>query len=188
LNARWRKYVAETTLTIRIDDALKERLNRAATAEDRSATELVTRLVRAHIARQCSTCGRSDQPAVAPAGLAPVFNDFIENRKAKQNYTRVTITTLEGTRSVTHWGRIDHMITTTGMLVLRLQLTEDAFQEFQVAIPRGIITGWEEDHDGRFHSIYVAQGYVDGNARLLQSIIMAQRGFPIDGGRGRQEY
>jgi hypothetical protein len=75
------------------------------------------------------------------------------------------------------------------MVVLLLQLTPDAMQEFQVAIPRGIITGWEEDHDARFHLIYVGQGYVDGNARLLQSILMMQRGFSLDSSpapRGRK--
>lgn len=181
--------MAETTLTIRIDEALKEDLNKAAAAEDRSTTELVTRLVKMHIAKQCRTCGRSDHPAVAPAGLTPAFENFIESRKAKQNYTRVTITVLEGASSVTYWGRIDHLITTTGMIVLCLQLAQHPMQEFPVAIPRGIITGWEEDHDARFHLTYVGQGYIDGNARLVQSILMAQRGFPFDGGpapRGRK--
>lgn len=181
--------MAETTLTIRIDETLKEDLNKAAAAEDRSTTELVTRLVKMHVAKQCLTCGRSDRPVVVPAGLTPVFDGFIESRKANKNYTRVTITVLEGPSSVTYWGRLDHLITTTGMVVLLLQLTPDAMQEFQVAIPRGIITGWEEDPEGRFHFIYVGQGYVDGNARLLQSIMMMQRGFPLDGGpapRGRR--
>lgn len=69
-------------------------------------------------------CGRSDQPVVVPAGLTAAFNDFIASGNAKQNYTRVTITALEGTSSVTYWGRIDHLITTTGMVVLRMQLTQ----------------------------------------------------------------
>lgn len=178
--------MGETTLTIRIDEALKEQLNSAAAAEDRSATELVTRLIKGHVAKQCRTCGRSEQPVVVPAGLTSVFNDFIASRQAKQNYTQVTITTLEGAMSVTYWGRIDHMITTTGMVVLRLQFTPDEMQEFQVPIPRGIITGWEEDPAARFHLTYVGQGYVDGNARLHQAIDMAQRGFPLGGGPTRR--
>lgn len=161
-----------TTLTIRIDEDLKKQLEQAATADDRSVTEFVVRAVKARIAPQCSQCGRSEQPVLS-VGLSPQFDAFLDAKKKQKGAWWMTVTILEGNERRVYWGRVNPREEPEGFLPFLLRVNPDPLAppmpELPVAIPRGIITGWQQDDDARHYRTLVALGYLDGNAWAIHA-------------------
>ncbi len=159
------------TLTIRIDGALKEKLETAAAAQDRTVTEFVTRSIRARIDRVCATCGRSDEPVVVSPGQSDAFREFCADYRRELKSIPITLMLVEaGKRRALH-GRLDNMANTSGSVVLRLPF-EGAISEFAVAVPLGAIIGWEYDQDRRWYAGLVGRGYADGNGEIRLALMM----------------
>lgn len=146
------------TLTIRIEEDLKDRTEKAAKAEGQSVTEFVAQALKARIAPQCGTCGRSDQQGAIPAGFVEPLNKFIE--EFKREHVHVVVTTFEWGRPFVYLGRIVERDSHAGMLVL--DVVTGTRSSVRLPIPRGAITGWGEAGKGRYEQL-LAVGYANGN-------------------------
>ena len=179
-----------TTLTIRIDEDLKREIERAATAETRSVTDYMIRAALARLTPQCLTCGRSDQSVALPPGLSPAMDAFLREYKERQSAAPVAISTLDhGARQTAYWVRIRNDVPHEGMLMVWVLLggwRNDLFREegvIPIPIPRGAITGWQEDGSQTVYRSLTALGYASGNDQLVNAIRMHQPAPPPKRGR-----
>lgn len=159
--------MGSSTLTIRIDEDLKRMIEQAAAAEDRSITDFVIRAAKLRMSSQCPRCGQVGSAGLAPAGLTPAMDQFIELVKSKPNgRIPILITTVEGGVPRAYNGCLKENEDHRGTVVLSL---EDS--GITLPIPRGVITGWDWDQDARHHNALVRfGGYQSGNmlVRLQQ--------------------
>lgn len=150
-----------STLTIRIDQNLKHALEEAAAAEDRNVTDFVIRSVKARMAPQCPTCGRSDAPASLPAGLTPAMDAFLkEAQEPNSRRVPVVLTTLEAGQPRAYHGIIQFWNEDNlGAIVLQL-----SGSGVHLPVPRGLITGWSFDLQKEKYQAFLRMGYANGNA------------------------
>jgi hypothetical protein len=161
--------MGSTSLTIRIDEDMKRAIEQAAQAEDRTTTDFLIRAARLRINAQCQNCGRSDASGPLPAGLSSEMDGFLALVRRDGNlYTPILITTIErgephaynGTLNPERQKDEEHR-GTVGLLLRRNQLS---LATLSLPIPRGLITGWDFDQDGkRYSNLVRLGGYVDGN-------------------------
>lgn len=154
------------TLTIRLDEQLKQRLERMAAAEDRSVSEYVVRAIKERLDVQCGACGRSSGTSVLPIALTQPFETLL--KEARENRNPFFITTVEAGQKVVYWGfyRSSNLSQAgTGSVPMNLYLQEQASDRtFATSIPFGVITGWGWDHmEGTEYHHLCDLGYVDGN-------------------------
>lgn len=156
------------TLTIRLDETLKKRVEDMAEAEDRSTTEYVVRALKERLDVQCPSCGRSSGINTLPVGLTPAFQKWLaDGRSGKAEGGRVPfyITVNDGGQRSVYWG--NHRAMNKGIVGA---VPMDLFLEnapsgsaFGTSIPLGVITGWNWDMDGNEYRRLLAIGYGDGN-------------------------
>lgn len=158
-----------TTLTIRLDEELKQRLERVATAEDRSLTEYVIRSIKERMDTQCPACGRSSATSVQPAGLSPAFDAWLNECHVRPNLAPHSVTTMQGSRAVVYWVHHRFGYPREGMLFVETHLGPLAQRGNPIVIPRGTITGWCNDPEGREYARLCAIGYIDGNHAVAQA-------------------
>jgi len=151
-----------TTLMIRMTEEFKTLLERAAQAADQTVTEYVSRALKARMAPQCGTCGRSEH--LIGAAFTPAYEKFVA---ANKGMSPVTISALEGTERRAYRGRIRFDVPQDeGMLFLFIDHPNAAPH---TAIPRGLITGWANDTGDHFDEL-LNLGYVNGNAWALRGL------------------
>jgi len=166
------------SLTVRLDEALKQRLERAATAEDRSVSEYVVRSIKERLDVQCEQCGRSSGVSTLPVGLSPAFQKWQEEMVRDRRFDSFYVTTSENGRRVVYWGRYRLDIPALGALPIALFMGAIAGEPtYPAAIPLGVITGWgwSGGAEGAEYSRLCNIGYVDGNEPARR--LFARRGM-----------
>ncbi len=154
------------SLTVRLDESLKQRLERAANAEDRSVSEYVVRSIKERLDVQCEQCGRSSGVSTLPVGLSPAFQKWQEEMVSQRNFESFYVTTSENGRRVVYWGRYRYDIAAPGALPIALFINAFAGEPtYPTAIPLGVITGWgwSGGAEGTEYFRLCDLGYVDGN-------------------------
>lgn len=168
------------TITIEVDAQLKQHLERAARAEKQTLETAAAQALRLGSMARCPTCGRANEPETVPAGMTDAFREFFE-RYAMGGLGSATITTLEGGASKVYWVNIrpgvEDRWPLEGMVMVDARLARHGNASLPIGIPRGVITGWRGDMDGRWYGMCVAMGYADGNAPARQvAHLMKQQG------------
>jgi hypothetical protein len=75
-----------STLTIRIDEATKKRLEEAAKMSDQTVPEYVARAVKMRWEGACSTCGRDMGATVVQSpGMSAAFRDWVAQQTTKRD-------------------------------------------------------------------------------------------------------
>ena len=139
------------TLTIRLDEQLKQRLERMAAAEDRSVSEYVVRAIKERLDVQCESCGRSSGTSVLPVGLSPTFQKWLDETRATTSVEPFIVTTDEAGERRVYWGCHRYGLVQEGMLLICLYVgTQPHERKFGASIPLGVITGWGWDNYDRF--------------------------------------
>jgi biotin synthase-related radical SAM superfamily protein len=160
-----------TTLTIRIDEKLKADLEQAAKAADQSVTDYVLRAVKARMAPQCPSCGRSEQ-FVSPA-MSQAFTDFLA--MLKKQHVQISITVQEGGERRVYTGELAYNVDqTAGMIFMNVKAPKGTRGGGAlVPIPKGIITGWTEERgELEYFRRLLGLGYVDGNAWAFRGLAL----------------
>lgn len=165
------------SLTIRLDESLKQRLERAANAEDRSVSEYVVRSIKERLDVQCEQCGRSSGVSTIPVGLSPAFQKWLEEIVRERRFDSFYVTTSENGRRVVYCGRYRHGVAAPGALPVDLFLNAIAGEPtYPTVIPLGVITGWGwSDAEGTEYVRLCHIGYVDGNEPARR--LLAGRGM-----------
>ena len=136
------------------------------------------------MATQCPTCGRSDVPGSIPPALTPAFDAFLADVKKKENRrTPFLITTQELGQARVYRGVLperdeEHQGVVPLMFEVPIRTKIGAGMGRVVhQIPKGVVTGWKYDQEGKATKQLVALGYMDGNmvlalASLEGSLVM----------------
>ena len=165
---------ADTTLTIRIGTDSGEQADDAAKADDRTLTDYVTRAIKERLAARCAHCGRADRPD-GGAGLSAAFDDPLAVMRAQRNAGSVTITAVVAERHTAYCGTLVHNEESQGLLLMTVSLWQGS-QWLPVAlpVPRGVISGWQDDPGQRHFSHLVGLGYANGNDSALRAHILRE--------------
>jgi hypothetical protein len=159
-----------TTLTLRLDEELKARLEGMAGAEDRSVSEYVVRSIKERLDIQCPACGRSSGAAVLPVGLSSAFQAWIADTKATGNRVPTCVATNEAGRRTAYWILYHpRRSPTEGMLPVEVLLDSPLQSGPSILVPLGEITGWASDPDGTHYARLCAVGYASGNEAVLRA-------------------
>lgn len=165
--------MGSTTLTIRIDEDLKAKFERAAEVEGRKLTDYLIRAATLRMSGQCPTCGRPESSGSTPAGLTPEMDGFLTLVRRRENlFISILITTQEGGRNCAYLGQLDPQAQKDeehrGTVVLRLQEHPGEPPIVTLPIPRGVITGWDFDQNGQRHAeLTRSGGYTDCSGLAL---------------------
>lgn len=178
--------MSTVNLTIRLDEALKQEIESAAAADDRSITDFVIRAAKARMATQCPHCGRSDVPGSVPPAFTPAFDAFLADvMKEGNKFLPILITTSELGQPRVYNGRLKlDNESHHGMVVLTFEMpvrSNGGHMEgyFTTLIPRGAITGWRYDQDQRHQRQLVALGYQNGNLIVAHATLAADARYAI---------
>jgi hypothetical protein len=147
-----------------------------AKAHGMTATDFIVETLERRLAVSCSVCGRTDRP-VGGAGLSEAFDDFTAKLRADRNMSPIAIAAIAPTGTVAYRGRLVMNEPSQGMLLLAVDFNQGRAQmTVEVPVPRGIITGWQEDpqRDGH-HQRLLALGYRNGNDAAIRSSLRNRR-------------
>lgn len=163
------------SLTVRLDEVMKDRIEAAARSEDRSPTEFVIRAIKEKLNMQCQACGHSTGVApILPYGLSEPFRAWLRECREKRELNPFYVTVAENGHNAVYWGRHRLGVEPIGSLPFDAyvgmgpRMTMDCFS---MAIPFGVITGvgWDSG-DGHEYVRLCAAGYVDGNEPLRRMV------------------
>ena len=159
---------------LEVSDRLRQRLETAARTTGQPLDSFLTAALERSAATTCSTCGRTEAGEQMPAGLTQSFAAFVDEYKAGTNGP-ATVTTVEAGLRLSYWVRIRGDSPFEGMLMVYALLDQHGRMTLPIGIPRGVITGWRGDGDGTWHAMFLALGYVDGNARAREVARLMKR-------------
>jgi hypothetical protein len=162
------------TLTIRIDEDLKAKLEKAAGAADQTVTEYVARSVRQRMAGACPTCGHDGGTLVVqPPGLTKAFEDWVLGLGPGRF---ISIGTVGPGGATAYYGGAAPSSLRDSFVEIGVDAGAYALTRM---IPRSEIQVWAADKDARpLYQNLVASGYADGNQRALQQHLAATEQRP----------
>jgi len=167
-----------TTLTIRIDDDFKKKVDKYADANGLTTTDLVIQALKQFVNPNCPSCGR---PLLGQA--LPGFSEQLQeveaaHRRENMNQPYLILTSENGAAAV-YWGAFDASNRggiSDGALPFRCYLDDYAQAEEKILIPRAVITGWRSTSaEPEMYQRMLVAGYVDGNERA-RNIYRARTG------------
>jgi len=135
------------TLTIRLDESTKKRLEKEAKRSDQTVTEYVSRAVKMRWEGACSTCGRDTGGAmVQPPGLSEAFSSWVDQQVSRPGRSEVSpfvaLVTNEPTGNRVYTGVFDKDCIHSSYITLSIEKPR-GFKEVLVPVLRQYIVAWE---------------------------------------------
>jgi hypothetical protein len=161
------------TITIRCEPEFKHRVTAFCETQGRSVSDLLTTAAERQMAASCEHCGRSDRPT-AGAGLSEPAEAFFASPDHGVAGA-MTITVAGRDLPVAYNALRQGSVKTHGMLSLYVEYrrTESSDGHAPLVVPRGLITGWEDDPKAYYYERLVGLGYRPGNHSVIRAAMRA---------------
>jgi hypothetical protein len=163
-----------TTITFRCDEDFKTALAAAAAAEGRDMSDFIVQAARQRIDAVCPRCGRVDRPTTG-AGLSEAFTAFLEKVYRDRDMQPVAVTVTTGPKVAAYRARINLLEQSQGQLLMLLDFHQGRMRYTAAfPIPRGIITGWQQDNGHHLEHL-TEIGYINGNDSVIRGYLRGVR-------------
>ena len=158
--------MADSNLTIRMDDALRKKVEDAAAKADQSVTEFILRAAKMRMDTACHTCGRDVGGGnyVAP-GMTEVFTSWCNQRlQERSTVHKAVFVTHEPDGRRVYTGSFDKECLHDSYITLMIDVGRD---QILLPIARQHIVMWEDQASGEWlRKRLVHWGYADMTALL----------------------